>query len=265
MNSQSKGGSGFDPDLAAKIEALEKQQSLQKRCPHCGTSTTSQRLTCENCGNYFERGAEQTAWDDKQAGLTRAGNMTEEEAQLAALKSYLVKRVLAKCIDSVIVGSVICLEFMTYFGTVRAFNSMPQYAPLMLTLLCWGMPVLVVITVLCYQAAFEASPIQATPGKLALGLYVVDTEGKQMRSEPLIFKAFLSALPAFGFAAVYLYFFMAKWRFGLQLDAVSTAVFAISGVAFFVTFLSLHIILGPEKKRQTIPDLLTGILVQERP
>ena len=262
MNSQPKGGSGFDPDLAAKIEALEKQQALQKRCPHCGTSTTSQRLTCENCGNYFERGAEETVWD-KQVGL-KVGNLTEEEAQLAALKSYLIKRILAKCIDSVIVGSILCLEFMTYFATARAFNGMPQYAPLMLTILYWGMPILVVLTVLCYQAAFEASPIQATPGKLALGLYVVDTDNKQMRSEPLIFKAFLSALPAFGFGGVYLYFFMAKWRFGLQLDAVSTAVFAISGVAFFVTFLSLHIILGSEKKRQTIPDLLTGVLVQER-
>jgi uncharacterized RDD family membrane protein YckC len=115
-----------------------------------------------------------------------------------------------------------------------------------------------------YQAAFEASPVQATPGKLVMNLYVVDTEGKQMRSEPLIFKALLSYLPMFGFAGVYLYFFVTKFQYGMQLDAISTSVLAISGVAFFVTFLALHIILGPEKKRQTIPDLLTGIMVQER-
>ncbi|MBS1999774.1 MAG: RDD family protein [Cyanobacteria bacterium SZAS LIN-2] len=263
MNSSSKGGSGFDPELAAKIEALEKQQALHKRCPSCGASSTSQRLTCESCGNYFERGAEETIWDNP-AAIFKVGGQTEEEQQLAALKSYLVKRIVAKAIDSVIVGSLIFMEFVGYFGLARGFNSMPQYAPLMLNILFWVMPVLVLVTVLGYQAAFEASPIQATPGKLAMSLYVVDADGKQMGSEALIFKAFLSSLPALGFAAVYLYFFMSRWRFGMQLDAISTAVLAISGVAFFVTFLSLHIILGAEKKRQTIPDLLSGTFVQER-
>jgi hypothetical protein len=93
---------------------------------------------------------------------------------------------------------------------------------------------------------------------------VVDSEGKPMRSEPLIFKAFLSYLPFLGFAGVYGYFYFTKFQYNMQLDAISTSVLAISGVAFFVTFLSMHIILGPEKKRQTIPDLLTGVMVQER-
>ena len=224
----------------------------------------TQRLTCESCGNYFERGAEPTAWDAKHAGLSKMGNLTEEEEQLVALKSYLLKRFAAKSIDTVIIGSIVAMEFMTYFATVKGFSSMPQYAPLLLTILYWVMPVVAIASLLGYQAVFEASPVQATPGKLMMGLYVVDTEGKQMSSEPLVFKALLSYLPFFGFACVWFYFLVTKWQYGLQLDAISTAVLAISGVAFFVTFLSMHIILGPEKKRQTIPDLLTGVMVQER-
>jgi hypothetical protein len=89
-------------------------------------------------------------------------------------------------------------------------------------------------------------------------------DGKVMHAEPLIYKAVLSHLPMFGFAGVYFYFFFTKIQAGQQMDAISTSVLAISGVAFFVTFLAMHIILGSERKRQTIPDLLTGTIVQER-
>ena len=166
MNTPSKGGSGFDPELAAKIEALEKQQALLRRCPSCGTSATTQRLTCQSCGNYYDRGAEQTAWDLKQAGLSKVSSQTEEEEQLAALKNYLIKRVLAKSIDLVVVGSIVAMEFLSYFALVKALSGMPQFAPLVLTLLYWFMPILTIVSVLGYQAAFEASPVQATPGKL---------------------------------------------------------------------------------------------------
>ncbi len=131
MNSSSKGGGGFDPDLAAKIEALEKQQAQQRRCPHCGVASKTTRVTCENCGNYFERGAEKTIWDAPLVGAGKA-DASEEEAQLAALKSYLVKRTIAKTVDTFIIGSIIAMEYMSYFGLVNALSSMPQFAPLML-------------------------------------------------------------------------------------------------------------------------------------
>ncbi len=199
MNSSSQGGSGFDPELKAKIEALEKQQAMQRRCPSCGESSTSQRLTCHNCGNYYDRGANQTAWDLKQAALGKAVAETEEDEQLAALKSYLIKRTTAKLIDCVIVGSIVAMEFLTYFGLVKAFSGIPECAPLMLTVLYWFMPILTVISVLGYQAAFEASPVQATPGKLVMGLYLVSVDGKQMAPEPLVLKGlpFCLAVPWF--------------------------------------------------------------------
>src|ERR1700679_301827 len=149
MNSSSKGGSGFDPELAAKIAALEKQQASQRRCPSCGTVTKTQRLTCENCGNYYDRGIEQTIWDAKQSAAGKPAIETEEE-QLVALKSYLVKRIIAKIIDTIIVGSFVAMEFMTYFALVRSFNGMPQFAGLMLAFLYWGMPVVALLTVIVY-------------------------------------------------------------------------------------------------------------------
>lgn len=261
MNYSSKGGSGFDPELAKKIEALEKQQALQRRCPSCGVVATTQRLTCQSCGGYYERAGEPTLLGD---GPSKGAILTDEEAQLVALKSYLVKRIIAKLIDSSIMISIVAVEYMTYFAVVNAFRNMPQYAPALLNCFFWFMPVLTIASLLGFQAVFEASPVQATPGKLVMNLYVVDTGGKQMRSEPLVFKAFLSYLPFFGFGGVYMYFFVTKFQYGMQLDRMAACVLAISGVAFFVTFLSLHIIVGPEKKRQTIPDFLTGVMVQER-
>jgi uncharacterized RDD family membrane protein YckC/ribosomal protein S27AE len=268
MNKPGTGGSGFDPELAAKIEALEKKQALQpqqRRCPSCGTAALTTRLTCESCGNYYDRGNAQEEWDPKKLLLAKSGGgLSEEEEQLEALKSYLVRRTIAKVVDSLIVGSVVGMEYMTYFGLARALSSMPQFAPIMLNCFYWFMPILTIITLLGYQSAFEASPVQATPGKLLMNLYVVDIEGKQAQAEPLVFKAFLSYLPLLGFAGVYLYFFLSKFQYGRQLDAISTSVLAISGLAFFITFLALHIILGNEKKRQTIPDFLTGLTVRER-
>ena len=105
--------------------------------------------------------------------------------------------------------------------------------------------------------------MQASLGKLLLGLYVVDVDDKQARFEPIVFKTLLSLLPTAGFIAVYAYFFFSRLRYGLSLDAVSTSVLAVTGLACFVTFAALHIIVGG-KKRQTVPDLLTGMTVRER-
>ncbi|MBU6452440.1 MAG: RDD family protein [Cyanobacteria bacterium REEB67] len=255
----------FDPDLAAKIEALEKRQAMQRTCPSCGAVARQARLTCEMCGNYFERGVEETVWDrveNRQSG--KNVGLSDEEAQVVALKSYMVKRIAAKIIDIVIVGSLITMEMLTFFSLARSFGGVPQLAAIMLGLFTYAMPILILITVLGYQAAFESSPVQASLGKLLLGLFVVDVEGKQARFEPVVFKTFLSSLPVLGFISVYAYFFFSRMRYGIHLDAVSTSVLVVSGLACFVTFLAMHIIIGPEKRRQTISDMLSGMTVRER-
>jgi uncharacterized RDD family membrane protein YckC len=255
----------FDPDLAAKIEALEKREAMQRTCPSCGAVAKQARLTCEMCGNYFERGVEESVWDRvENRHSAKTAGLSDEEAQLVALKGYMVKRVAAKAIDVVIVGSLVTMELITYFSIARSFGGVPQIAGLLLALFTYGMPILILITVLGYQAAFESSPVQASLGKLLLGLFVVDVDGKQARFEPVVFKTFLSSLPALGFVGVYAYFFFSRLRYGIHLDAVSTSVLVVSGLACFVTFLAMHIIIGPEKRRQTISDMLTGMTVRER-
>ncbi|MBK7841431.1 MAG: hypothetical protein IPJ49_27860 [Candidatus Obscuribacter sp.] len=54
----------FDPLLAEKIAAIEAHERKTKLiCPHCGSVSTDVRLSCYNCGNYFDGGAAQSARD----------------------------------------------------------------------------------------------------------------------------------------------------------------------------------------------------------
>jgi hypothetical protein len=268
MNKQSSPSKfGFDTDLAAKIDALEKAQALEAetKCSSCGAVAKQKRLTCEACGNYFERGVQASVFDNwDKPPTSRNSALTNEEAALDALKSYLVKRILAKGIDTVILGSLLATEIVTAFSVARAFSAVPAMAALTLAAITYGLPILMVMSVLVYQAAFESSPVQATLGKLLLGLYVEGADDRHARFEPLFFKTLVTAMPALAFVGAYAYFFFTKLKYGILLDAASTSVLAISGVACFVTYLSLHIIVGGEKKRQTVADMLNGLVVKER-
>ena len=145
---QTKNTISFDPDLAAKIDALEKEQAQQRACPSCGAIAKQARLTCEMCGNYFERGYEESVWDKvDNRNPAKNGSVSDEEAQIIALKGYVARRVIAKTIDIVIVGSLITMEFISFFSLARAFGGVPQMAALMLGLLTYAMPVLVVLTI----------------------------------------------------------------------------------------------------------------------
>ena len=80
-------------------------------------------------------------------------------------------RVLAYIIDAVILG-VAQFAIFSVFGQ-SMFDPDPE-APL-------GIANLVSIIVgLAYFVAFESSSMQATPGKLALGMIVTDTEGRRI-------------------------------------------------------------------------------------
>ncbi len=263
-------------DLAARIAAIEKTEAEKQTnltCGTCGVKAVERRLTCASCGQYFETGVEKSVWDNplaKIGAITSGGlssrldstNVHDQEKQ--ALRVYMTKRLVAKLIDVVIVSSMLGLELVSFFALAKAFLPIPGAAYLMLQFFHIGMPILAVLTVLGYQAAFESSPVQATLGKFWLNLYVTNSDGENVRAEQVVFKTVLSLLPIMALLAVYSYFYSSKLRFGLHLDAATASVLAMTSLGCLATFAALHIMVGPAKKRQTVPDMVTGCVVQER-
>jgi uncharacterized RDD family membrane protein YckC/ribosomal protein L37AE/L43A len=272
MNAASVNGA---TDLAARIAAIEKIEAesiANLTCGACGAKAIERRLTCASCGQYFETGVEKNIWDPlaKIGALTSGGlgsrldssNVHDQEKQ--ALRNYMFKRLLAKTIDVAIVTSALGLELVSFFGLAKAFLPIPGAAYLMLQFFHVGMPIIAVLTVLGYQAAFEASPVQASLGKFWLNLYVTNTDGENVRAEQVVCKTVLSLLPIMALVAVYGYFYNTHLRHGMHLDAPTASVLAMTSLGCIVTFAALHIMMGSAKKRQTVPDLVTGCVVRER-
>lgn len=105
-------------------------------------------------------------------------------------------RVVAYAID----GLILTVAFaLVYFGLGGAGDAWPLVPRVEMSLLgAWpSLWLLVVLIPWVYYAAFEASALQATPGKLALGLRVVDEYGQRIgfaRATGRFFGKFVSGL-----------------------------------------------------------------------
>ncbi len=254
----------YGSDLAAKIAALESSEKskLKLVCASCGATSSEGRLTCATCGKYFSTGAEKTIWENPIGFLQNQSTNVHDQEKIA-LRNYLFKRAAAKAVDLFIVGSMISLEFISYLAIAKSLLAIPSAAALMLNFFYVGVPAMAVLTILGYQAAFESSPVQATLGKFWLGLYVTNNDGENVGAEKVVFKTILSLSPIVAFLAVYSFFYETTLRLGAHLDAPTASVLAMTALACFVTFGAMHILIGT-KKRQTVPDLLTGCVVRER-
>ncbi len=263
------GGSttSYASDLAAKIAAIEKNESQAKIiCRSCGEPSAEGRLTCGSCGKYFSTDVEtgKTIWENPVAFLqNQTASASVHDREKIALRNYLIKRAAAKAVDLFIVGSMIGLEFIGYLAIAKSLLAIPSAAALMLNFFYVGVPAMAVLTILGYQAAFESSPVQATLGKFWLGLYVSNSDGENVGAEKVVFKTLVSLSPIAAFIMVYSFFYETTLRLGAHLDAPTASVLAMTALACFVTFAAMHILIGT-KKRQTVPDLLTGCVVRER-
>jgi uncharacterized RDD family membrane protein YckC len=111
------------------------------------------------------------------------------------------RRLLAVCIDHVLFAAMIaCVGFVLLFpALLLGFMSMFSMATITIfTLVLWfGIISLLVGAHWLYYAGFEASSLQATPGKLAMGLRVCDEQLQRLtlrRSTIRYISHFLSAL-----------------------------------------------------------------------
>jgi len=104
------------------------------------------------------------------------------------------RRVAAFVLDEALIMFV-SLQFRTHF-IADSLPHRPRQIQFFLGLAAFW-PVVVLFR-WCYFAAFESSPLRATPGKLAAGLYVTDTHGERLtfgRATGRYFAKILSALP----------------------------------------------------------------------
>lgn len=255
----------FDPELAKKIEAIEAEERKTKLiCPACGSVSTQMRLSCQDCGTYFDGGAEKSASDVRNAALQNTGGLSQEEQEKLAVKSYLTRRMLAKGADLVVLSCLIACQYLLFFSVARAFAVFPGAAYLLLSFFFWGMPVVNVISVICYQALFEASQVQASPGKLLLGLYVTDQNNQIARSEAIVLKTFLNILPVVCFIGVYAHFYNQRLQYGMGLNAATSSVLAMVALACFMTYAAMHMMIGKDGKKRTVLDVMVGIRIMER-
>lgn len=256
----------FDPYLAEKIAAIEAEEKKTRLiCPACGAVSMEMRLSCQDCGQYFESSPGERGINNvRQAALHGTGGLSQEDLEKLAFKSYMTRRVLAKVVDSIIVSSIIACQYLLFFAFAKAVSPYAHMAYLTLNFFYWGMPVLNAISVLGYQSAFEASQVQATPGKLMFGLYVEDMNGQIVHSESMIVKTLLYNSPLVALMGVYIYFYNARLQYGIALDAASSTVLAVVALTCFLTFAAMHMIIGKEEKRRIVLDVIAGCRVQER-
>jgi uncharacterized RDD family membrane protein YckC len=111
------------------------------------------------------------------------------------------RRLAAVCIDHLLYGTtIVCIGFVLMFPAfILGFMAMFSMATITLfTVSLWlGVLALLISSHWLYYAGFEASSLQATPGKLALGLRVCDEQFQRLtlrRSTIRYISHFLSAL-----------------------------------------------------------------------
>ena len=167
-------------------------------CPRCGTQAAAAQSFCTNCGNALYSGAEPPPLPPRAPAA----------APLAAAAIYasFARRTLAFILDYLIVAFLI--------GMISAFRP------------GWGElgPLYALVFVWLYKAGMESSALQASLGKLALGIKVTALDGERI-----------------GFAR-------ASGRFFAQL---------LSSIPLYIGYLMA----GFTRRRQALHDLIAGTLV----
>ncbi len=145
-------------------------------CSQCGSPNPDDAKFCARCG----------------ASLQTLGNVpllpvTAMPAAKSVEYAGFWRRFVAYVVDRVIIGvpfSIIILAFMVPSIISLCSNSLsPEDFPLTIVTFILGwlwLIALVVIVHVLYFALFESSRLQATPGKLLIGIVVTDLQGQRV-------------------------------------------------------------------------------------
>lgn len=248
---------------------VKDEKKVQLICGECGSVTEEMRLTCPDCGNYFDSTVSDTSFELAKSKARK----TQELATLSVREELswqhiASRRITAKFIDLGIVFSsfaVIASSYLSYANRVIAET--PTMEPLFTNVTFCVIPGLAMLALIVYSASFESSMGQATPGKIAMGLSVCDKNDKQLSFSRAIFRGAITYLPVI-LALVAVWFtklvnpaleslseecmFNAYQVFG-TVSAIGVAVYGIC----FTT-------MPTDKDKRTLGDSITGTKVVER-
>lgn len=118
------------------------------------------------------------------------------------------RRVAACILDIIIVDIGLLVIWVLVFGSVGAFGRPSQPASADLAIAWIVLEVFSVVGGWLYWALFESSRLQATPGKMALGIVVTDFRGRRIgfgRATTRLFAKILSGM------IFYIGYLMAAW------------------------------------------------------
>jgi uncharacterized RDD family membrane protein YckC len=117
------------------------------------------------------------------------------------------KRFLAWLTDAVIVGIVIFLARLMFFAACMQLQvKLPGGKVAILSL------IIGIVIAIVYHTFFESSKLQATPGKLVLGLIVTDLKGDRISPQRAFARHMSKYASAFSFGIGYLLLFFSKKR-----------------------------------------------------
>ncbi len=145
-------------------------------CPKCGAHNEDADTMCNSCGQPIKKGRE-------LAGFWRryGANMLD----IAILYIFFIALYIIFFIVAIIVS----------LGTSSGNSNNAFGSGIALLCICF-VYVLAALAVLLYYTWFESSKYQATPGKLAVGMIVVDLEGQRISFQKALIRNLSKILSA---------------------------------------------------------------------
>src|SRR5579883_1361754 len=181
-----------------KPDAEKEEKALV--CQACGTKSDKVRLSCANCGSYFNSQVQQTSFEKRKTKEMMKTSSSSLPAyavkEEATWRSLMLRRLLAKGIDLALIGTIYGIIAFSYFHYAnRVVAESPEYEPLFMDITYCVVPLLGIVFLVVYSAVFESSPLMATPGKFVSGLTVSKDGGKTLSHIEALGRSFVAHLP----------------------------------------------------------------------
>jgi uncharacterized RDD family membrane protein YckC len=213
-----------------------------KDCPYCGEEIFEVALKCKHCGEFLSKTTNSTgSSDSRENRLNITPNLIASCKKRIPNYAGLWLRFCAYFVDFCILLAIVgCSSFILFFlfGTPEN-GSESIFIIITIILITW-----------LYNASFQSSEKQGTPGKILLGIKITDLNGNRISFGRATARYLLEY--GYGNAIVFI--------FGLYVDLKEPGYALICSIILLANYL---ILLFNEKK-QCLHDMISGCLVIKR-
>lgn len=264
--------SGSYKVLAAPESSVARSESSRPTgllCQDCGETSKFGRLTCEACGAYFTSTVQETAFEKAKSKARRTqelGVVAQEE--VLTWQQMMLRRLVARSIDLTIILSgfaVVMYSYLSYAQGVVAEDA--SLAGLFDNVTYCLFPGVLLLVLVVYSATFEASLAQATPGKIAMGIVVVDGQGKELTFSKAFARAMVTYMPvALTVVTIWFTRLLNPALESLSMDKLwyaSQAVMLVGVFGCLSYFVNLFSMAG-DRWMRTIFDMISSSRVKQR-